>query len=75
MRGRMTIFASRWIGRPSSESSMVTRAPPSSPTGSTAVTSPTWTPAMRTGEPGLTLFAVSNTAENSKRLAKGLACV
>ena len=58
--------ASSWIGRPFFLISIVTRAAPSpSVTGSTFLTLPTSTPAIRTGEFGCRLLTLSNTACSS----------
>jgi len=63
-RGRTFMVASSWMGSAEFFISMVTIAAPSplppSSTGSTFLTLPTSTPAMRTGELGLRLLAVSN---------------
>jgi hypothetical protein len=63
IRGRTSSWASSWIGRASSLSSMVTRAAPS--TDSTPVTLPTSTPATRTGAPDLRFLASRNMARSS----------
>ncbi len=44
-------------------------------TASTLVTSPTFTPAIRTGERSATRLALANTASSSYGLANGLALV
>ena len=63
-RGRIFIVASSWMGSADFFISMVTIAAPSplppSSTASTFLTLPTSTPAIRTGELGLMLLAVSN---------------
>ncbi len=63
-RGRIFICASRWIGSALFFSSIVTMAAPSplppSSTASIFLTLPTSTPAIRTGELGLRLLAVTN---------------
>ena len=63
-RGRIFSSASSWIGRPFFRISISTRAAPfwRPVSASTFFTLPTSTPAMRTGELGLRLLAVSNTA-------------
>src|SRR3954462_15544732 len=64
------------MGSAASLSSMVTSAPPlPSLKGSTLVTLPTSTPAIRTGDLGLRLLAVANAALSSYGLAKGLSLV
>ena len=66
IRGRTFTVASAWIGRPSSEISIVTSAPRCSPgRRSTDVTSPTVMPAMRTGDFGLTSPAFLNASFSS----------
>ena len=63
MRGRIWIVASLWIGRPFLSIRIVTRAAfLSLGRRSTEVTLPTLTPAIRTNEFGLMLFAVRKTA-------------
>ena len=58
MRGRIFSCASLWIGSPFFSISISTRAAVEfPPIGSTFFTLPTSTPAMRTGERGLRLFA------------------
>ena len=76
MRGRIFSSASSWIGRPLSSISIVTLAA-SSPasTASTFVTFPTSTPAIRTGERVLMLFASWKYAVSSYGFANGFACV
>jgi hypothetical protein len=59
-RGRISTVASSWIGRPSSLTVNVASA--WSPSSSTEVTSPTLTPAIRTGELGVSVAAFSKTA-------------
>jgi hypothetical protein len=63
IRGRMSIVASVWIGRPNFSISISIRAP-SAPgaTGSTFVTVPASTPAIRTSESALRLLTVLKTA-------------
>src|SRR3954449_4512884 len=64
------------MGSAASLSSMVTSAPPlPSLKGSTLVTLPTSTPAIRTGDLGFRLLAVANAALSSYGLAKGLSLV
>ena len=64
MRGRILSCASSLIGRPSSSISIVTFAAPSpSVTGSTFLTLPTSTPAIRTGDFGFRLFTSSKNLE------------
>jgi hypothetical protein len=76
MRGRILSSASSWIGRPCSSISIVTVAPSPPPSiGSTVLTMPTSTPAMRTGESGARLFTVLKLAENSYLSENGFACV
>jgi hypothetical protein len=62
-RGLIVTVASSWIGRPSSETVKVASA--ISPFESTSVTSPTLTPAIRTGESNLNVAAFSNVAWSS----------
>ena len=62
-RGRISISASVWIGWPSSDTVNVTFA--ASPAGSTEVTSPTLTPAIRTGAVSRSVAAFSNVALTS----------
>ena len=59
-RGLISTVASWWIGWPSSLTVNVTSA--WSPYSSTPVTSPTFTPAIRTGEFGVSVAAFSKTA-------------
>src|SRR3954447_1108064 len=76
MRERTLSWASRWIGRPLSLISMVTSAPAlPSLNGSTLVTLPTSTPAIRTGDLGLRLLAVAKAALSSYGWANGLSLV
>ncbi len=77
-RGRILSVASSWMGSPASLISISTRAPPLLLPGTIAVTFltlPTSTPAMRTGELGLRLLAVSKTPVSLYGFAKGLAFV
>src|SRR3954447_25382654 len=63
MRGRTVIVASLWMGRPILLISIVTIAawrPPGA--GSTFLTSPTWTPAIRTNDAVFRRFAVGTAA-------------
>ena len=64
-RGRIFMFASLWIGRPSFSISIVTLAIVVFGSRSTAVTLPTLTPAIRTGELIIRLLEVSKTACSS----------
>ena len=66
IRGRIATLASLWIGRPSSliRILMIARALPGSGC-STSTTSPTSTPAIRTGWRSLTLFEVVKAASIS----------
>ena len=62
-----------WIGRPFFSISIVTRAwPLPFESGSTSVTLPTSTPAIRTGDFGCRLFADSKVACSMKGWANGL---
>src|SRR3954447_24124387 len=73
MRVRTLTVASLWIGRPFFLISIVTRAAPQPPvTGSTFLTLPTSTPAIRTGEFVFRLLTLSNTACSSYGDANGL---
>ena len=63
MRGRICAVASSWIGRPSSETVNVTVA--FSPSRPTSVTSPTLTPAIRTGDVVRMFAAFENVALSS----------
>ena len=63
-RGRISTSASAWIGWPSSSTLKVTSAR-SPPLPETSVTSPTLTPAIRTGEVGRRVAAFSNVACSS----------
>ena len=72
MRGRILSSASFLIGRPLSCISIVTSAAPLPlSTGSTFVTLPTSTPAIRTGDFGFRLFTSLKTALNSYGFANG----
>ena len=62
MRGRIFAVASSWIGSPASLISIVTSAWSVPSFGSTYLTLPTLTPAIRTGEFGRSELADSNTA-------------
>ena len=76
MRGRILSSASSLIGRPSSSISIVTSAAPlPSVTGSTFLTLPTSTPAIRTGDFGFRLFTSLKTAWNSYGFANGFVFV
>ena len=66
IRGRIFARASSWIGRPDLPIRIViVTASPSPLTGSTFVTRPTSTPAIRTGDAFLRLLADSKTASIS----------
>ena len=77
MRGRIAAVASVWMGRPLSWISMLTTAPwlTPLPNGSTSVTLPTLTPAMRTGEFLLMLLADLKAALIVKWCSNGIALV
>ncbi len=62
-RGLIVIVASSLIGSPSSETVKVTSA--MLPLGSTEITSPTLTPAIRTGESGFSVVVLSKVAWSS----------
>jgi hypothetical protein len=76
IRGRTLSFASLWIGRPLSEISIVMRAACSPrPSGSTFVTLPTLTPAIRTKESALSWLADCTTASILYLLLNGICLV
>jgi hypothetical protein len=73
MRGRILSCASLWIGRPVFSISIVTFAAPlPSGIGSTFLTTPISTPAMRTGDFGLRLLADLKVAVNVYGWRNGL---
>ena len=74
MRERIWARASSWIGSASSFSSIVTSAAPPS-VGSTFVTFPTSTPAIRTGARGFRFWTFRNVACSSYGFANGFAFV
>ena len=75
MRGRILAVASSWIGSAESLISSVTSAWSVPSLGSTFLTLPTLTPAIRTGEFGRSELADSNVALTRKPCVNGMSFV